>query len=523
MVRKSVLRLFSVLCVSLLALMTVWAEDVAVDRDELTSVGDNSIKFINYVGPYDFINTLDQIRSIGRSLGASITPDKSGRAAIGNKYRVIHVVSPEIEEGLDADIFILEPDAAVDHINNLRTIIAGYLETTYGFAPRDAYLVAEFVTYYNAVYRGNMDVARERYKAPVVKQLDGAKMGLDTHYSNWAGKTQMLIPLRGRGKLPQVDTGAISSKEVVEEMRQEDDMGLDSRKDMVELREKEIDKEQAELNKKKKDVRKEEKQLEKKEKSVQKELEKLEKKESSGEKLDRKEQQRRKELEKEKKELEQEKAEVEEKKDSAAKEQKELDERTEDVLEMRDDIAEDVNKVMEKEGDKTFVSAETVNPVWFLMVDDEGSGIPYGRVVKYNLDNGERLGLSEVTAVRGRSMAILPESILVIAGKEGGNSKVRLMLLSKDDLTVEKEGSDDVFPGSLLTVKGSDIFLVCADNGQWHLGRFDTNLVRQALSEVEVMPWTSIAFDKSALYVQGAGGEVIRLSEKDLKEEVRLK
>ncbi len=521
MVRKSVWYLLGALLI--LVTVPLWAEDVAVDREELTSIGDNSIKFINYVGPYDFINTVDQIRSIGRSLGASIDPEKSGRASLGSKYRVIHVVNPEIEEKLDADIFILEPDAAVDHINNLRIIIAGYLETAYKFSPRDAYLVAEFVTYYNAVYRGNMEVAAERYKEPVVKELDGAKMGLDTHYSNWAGKTQMLIPLRGKGSSPQVDTSAISSKEVVEEMRQEDDLGLDSRKDMVELREKEIDKEQAELNKKKKEVRKEEKQLEKKEKSVQKELEKLEEKESSGEKLDKKEQTRQKKLEKEQKELEKEKAAVKEKKESVEKEQKELDKETEDVLEMRDEIAKDVNKVMDKEGEETFTSAETVNPVWFLMVDDEGGGIPFGRVVKYNLDNSRRLAVSEVTAVRGRSMAILPESLLVIAGKESGNSKVRLMLLGKDDLTVEKEGSDDVFPGSLLTVKGSDIFLVCAENGQWRLGRFDTNLVRQAVSEVEVMPWTSIAFDKAALYVQGAGGQVIRLSEKDLKEEITLK
>ncbi|MCK5248945.1 MAG: hypothetical protein KAJ98_03215, partial [Spirochaetaceae bacterium] len=66
-------RLFYLLVILLIVCSSLWAEDVRVDRDELASIGDQSIKFINYVGPYEFINTLDQIRGIGRYLGAEIT------------------------------------------------------------------------------------------------------------------------------------------------------------------------------------------------------------------------------------------------------------------------------------------------------------------------------------------------------------------------------------------------------------------------------------------------------------------
>lgn len=507
MFRTNHTRLFAISLILLLICSSSWAQDVQVDRDELASIGDQSIKFINYVGPYEFINTLDQIRGIGRSLGENIVPEKPGEASAGGKYRVLHIVNPEIEDGLDADIFILESDAAVDHINNLRTIIAGYLETAYGFSARDAYLIAEFVSYYNAVYRGDIEMASDRYKQPVVDALDPEKMGLDTHYSNWPGKTQMLIPLRGSGRI--VDTGAITDDEVIDEMRKEEDMGLESRRDMVELREDEIDEEQKEVEEKLEEV-------EKREEAVVEELEKLEEKEESGETLTPEEEELKEELVEEKEEIEEEIAAVKE-------EQKEVDQRTEEVLEMRDDIAEDENKRMEEqEEEETFTSAPTVEPVWFLLVDDEGDGIPFGRVVKYNLFDGERLAVSEVTAVRGRTMAILPDSLLIIAGKDGGNSKVRPMLLDRDTLETQREGSHDVFPGSLMTVKGSDIYLVTTENGEWRLGKFDTSLERTAVSEVAVEPWTSISFDEDSLFVQGETGEILKLSASSLMELARL-
>ncbi len=500
-------RLFILSLLLFIAAGGLWAEDVQVDRDELASIGDQSIKFINYVGPYEFINTLDQIRGIGRSLGENIIPEKPGETSVGGKYRVLHIVNPEIESGLDADIFILEAGAAVDHINNLRTIIAGYLETAYGFSARDAYLVAEFVTYYNAVYRGNIQMVGNRYKQPVVDALNADKIGLDTHYSNWPGKTQMLIPLRGSGRI--VDTGSITEDEVIDEMRKEDDMGLESRRDMVELREDEIDEEQEVLEERREEI-------EKKDEVVSEELQELEEKEDSGAELTVKEEDRKEELEEEKTVIEEEKAAVEE-------EQEVIDERTEEVLDMRDDIAEDENKRMEdQEEESTFTSAPQIDPVWFLMVDDEGDGIPYGRILMYNLNDGERQAVSDVTAVRGRTLAILPESLLVIAGKDGGNSKVRLMLLNQGTLETEKEGTHDVFPGSLMTVKGSDIYLVTTENGEWRLGKFNTSLDRTAVSEVAVEPWTSISFDGASLFVQGATGEILKLSASTLKEEARL-
>jgi len=482
------------------------AQEVQVDRDELISVGDQSIRFINYVGPHEFINTTDQIRGIGRFLGSGISPEVSAEISIDGKYEIVHIVTPDIEQGFDSDIFIIGENAAVDHINNLRTIIAGYLETVYGFSGRDAYLIAEFITYYNAVYRNDMGMVKERYKEPVVDFLSPDKLGLDTHYSNWAGKTQMLIPLgTSLGAAASIDTGAITGDQVIEEMRKEEDMALDSRRDMVELRERETAREQEKLDKRRGE-------LEREQKLISERLDDIEEKEAAGEQPGLEEGAAREVLEEEK-------SSVEKAVEALEEFQRDIDRKTEEVLAMRDDISEDENKRIAAETEDIFTSAAVVEPVWFLTVDNEGDGIPYGRVVKYNLEDKRLLAVSKVTAVRGRSMAILPDSIMVIAGRRGPNSKVRLMLLDRDTLKTISVGKHDIFPGSLMMVDGSDIYLVTTERGEWRLGKFNTAMDRIAISDLAIEPWTSISCDGASVYVQGAEGGILRLSNTKLEEQ----
>jgi len=504
MAKKNFFRIGLLLAVVLFP--PLYAQEVQVDRDELTSIGDQSIGFVNYVGPYDFINTREQIRGIGRFLGSGINLQATGRKSLGEKYEVVHIVTPHIEKGFDSDIFIIGDDAAVDHINNLRTMIAGYLETVYGFSGRDAYLISEFVTYYNAAYRRDMEMVQERYKEPVVSFLDPENLGLDTHYSNWAGKTQMLIPLSTVfGSGVSIDAGAITDDQVIEELRKEEGMSLNSRRDMVELREREIAKEQEKLNKSRGE-------LESERRSISKRLDAIEEGETTGERFDSET----------KKELEREKSSIEKAIEKLEEFQGNIDRKTEEVLEMRDDISEDENKRIAAETKDMSSSSIAVEPIWFLAVDNEGDGIPYGRVVKYNLKDSKTLAVSKVTAVRGRSIVILSDSIMVIAGKRGSNSKVRLMLLDRDTLETISVGEHDIFPGSLMMVQSSGIYLITTEKGEWRLGKFDTAMNRIAISDLEVEPWTSISCDGISMYVQGAGGGILKLSNATLKEEPPL-
>ncbi len=497
---------YILLIVMILSAVPLSGQDVQIDREELASTGNEDIDFINYVGPHEFFNTLEQIRDIGRGLGSQIDPTLSHEAAINGKYRVKHIVSPEIMEGLDADVFILEENAAVDHIINLRHIIAGFLEKTYGYPGRDAWLLAEFITYYNAVHRGNLSVVQERYKEPVRRVLSTAKIGLDTHYSNWPGQTQMLIPLRGVGvQNPKIDTGALSEDEVIENLRENEDMGLEPREEMVELREKELDEEQEELDKKREE-------LEKKDEQITKDLQRLQEKEDEDTITSA-------EVEK-KNELEEEKVALEEEKRTVDEEQKKIDERTDDVMDMRADIAEDKNKQLAKldSTEERPPKNESKQSIWFLTVDNDGNGIPYGRVVKHNVEAGKNMAISDVTSVRGRSIVLLSDTLVVIAGKSSDTTQVKLMLLDKNSLETKKEGNHEVFPGSLMTVHDKSIYLITSENDEWRLGKFNLELERTAISPVAVEPWTSIFIDRTDLYVQDSDGGILQLSISTLEQ-----
>ncbi len=221
------------------------AAALGVDENEIRVTGDvGTIQFENYTGPHTVIETADAITEIGRGLGRQVSRSvtKEGTFNPNGKYSIIHAIDENEKGKFDADILILSPNASVDHIKNLRRIIAGYLQAAYGYNSSDATTIATFVTVYNAVYRQKLDVFQDRYKTVVTKHLTKEKCGLSTKWSEWPGKTQIVIPLNDvKGGLSTVDTSVISDRNVVDKMREENDKGIDVRQDMVDIKEREAE------------------------------------------------------------------------------------------------------------------------------------------------------------------------------------------------------------------------------------------------------------------------------------------
>ncbi|MDE5776878.1 MAG: hypothetical protein K2H67_08395, partial [Treponemataceae bacterium] len=216
---------------------------IGVDEDEIRSVN-QTIVFENYTGPHATVDTLDQIKQIGRGLGNAIASDLDSQRTTGNtaKYYVIHAIDSSVAEKLDADILVLGANASVDHIRNLRHIIAGYLSAAYNYSESDAQTIATFVTVYNAVYRQNMEAFRSKYKDIVTSNLTASRAGLSTRYSEWPGNSQIVIPISDiSGGLSTVDTSVISDREVINSMQEDDDKNIDARKDMVDIKEREAE------------------------------------------------------------------------------------------------------------------------------------------------------------------------------------------------------------------------------------------------------------------------------------------
>ena len=103
------------------------------------------------------------------------------------KYSVFHVPSVAGQAAFGADVFSIDADSRIDHINNVRRIVSAYLEQFYGYPRRDADILALFVSYYNAVNRGDLPYFAARYLPAVAARLDAAKVGISTKYFEWPG------------------------------------------------------------------------------------------------------------------------------------------------------------------------------------------------------------------------------------------------------------------------------------------------------------------------------------------------
>lgn len=501
----------------------------SLDEGELKKRSFDSIEFTNYQGPHAYLNTREEILGIGRSLAAGVA--SSPRFALGNKYAVVRIYQPE-DPRLSADILALLPDAGVDHIRNLNLIVAGYLETALKYPLPTALLLADFITRYNAFYRGNLEYVTQTYAVGVHAEVTAENVGLSTVFSQWAGRSRILIPLAStvaRGDRGMVDADVISAPEVVQDLKEEP-QGLEQLKELTNLKEEEIAREQEA-------IAQAEENLDKREQEIILRMEEGEKTPATatgegtpgtptgpeapatGEpgKLGT-ETSPAAELAK----IQEERQALEEKKEQVAQ-------REENLQQARQDIAQTENKRLEEEK-KTPAAAQTpaaaaapAGPpppdalAYLSITDNEGQ---FAQPVLLDAASGKVLQRSSLNTVRSRQMVSLGSSYLVVAGRSEGAGTVKLFTLAQDSLKTLLESKVEAAPQSRLLVSGSQFYGVYKDaQGLWKAGLFGPDLSVVATSEEEVLPGTLVELKGSQLILQGKNGAVLRLNSKTLKKE----
>ncbi|MDR2717792.1 MAG: hypothetical protein LBB89_07005 [Treponema sp.] len=476
-----------------------------IDRGELQK-NLAPVSFTNYEGPHARIETREQIRQIGVGLGQAV---KAGaeRTGANSRYFVIHSVSAPDGTKLDADIFGLGANTGVDHIRNLRTIIQGYLQEAYSYSAQDAAVLAEYITIYNAVYRGNWDYFSERYKKPVLGHLNPQQVGLATRYSEWPGKTLMLIPL-GMGGISSIDTSSISDSRVVEEMRREDDRGIEQRRGMVDIKEREAEAAEQKAVNQREAVRREERAIAE-EKS---QLEKDRQQQAENPPASRAEAaQQESEAQKKSDELDQRESELVLQREEAAKQEQFAEKKTEEAQRERESIARDQQAIIDR--------GET--PQGLIGIILERTDTALGRLVAIDPATRRELRRSPLDTVYARTLTFVGGKILAIAGENRDNGAVRLIEINSRMLTMVKQGNDDLHPNSLIWVNGNDIYAITADltNGTLNLGRFNADLALQAKSKIAVHPNAAVSIQQGSLLIQRADGSVALLNSADLTEQ----
>lgn len=523
-----------------------------VNRKELESTKGKTIEFVNYVGPHKVVDTKAQIRAIGQDMGRAVS---GGAKQAGDlaRYGVIHAVDPSVKTGFDADILYLGKGAGVDHVRNLRWIISGYLEKAYGYSAADADTLAFFITIYDAVYRGDTDYFASRYKKVVTGYLTKENAGLSTRWDEWADKSRIVIPLgadAASGAISAVSTTKLTEEKVTEELRKTPGAGVDERKDIVGIKEKEVqqgekaaaakqaeadkadaqlaaDKAKLEADKKALDDRKAaaEAQPGDKGSGVTAAVDEKGTDAEAAKAAKEKEQQAIAEQEKavaaqEKSVAEQQKA-VDEKKADAAQAKNDVETKKAEISDDRKKIAEDQQKAINAENGAAGTPEKAVSKGTFI--EALSLSQPWARLLSLNLESGGTLGKSELNTIHIGTLVKSDNAYYCIAGSTIGTGAVRLTSVNADTLAVAAEGKDDISASSFLVLQDGSLYAIVIKGGRYYLGRFGTDLKLQAQSEQPVHPFTALEFRPDGAVVQLAEGGFAFLDKDSLKQKKVLK
>lgn len=252
-----------------------WA--LEVDVDEILK--SERVNFTNYSGGQRGTDSVSAIQDIGMQLARGAKTTRYNELfKYHMKYSILRAMSDEDDGKYSADIFFIDQGAKVDHIKNVRRIISSYLVVMYKYSTREADTLALFLSYYNAIYRGDMDYLSKTYNKAVMKHVNSSNAGIATNYLEWPGKTAMLIPLTSdskRDKLKGIDPFVVADKKTIGEVKKEKS-NLDARKEMTDLKQKNIADEKARIEKEKKKIEEEKASRQAKEKKIRDEQKKTE-------------------------------------------------------------------------------------------------------------------------------------------------------------------------------------------------------------------------------------------------------
>jgi hypothetical protein len=372
------------------------------------------------------------------------------------------------------------------------------------------------------------------YKTVVMGNITADNAGIARVYSEWPGKTRMLIPLSlgaQKGSLGSVGAGQLASSDVIKDLQQQPGKGLPERKDLTELEQRTIEQgqqqaaqQQAQLEADKQKLAEQQAALEKA-KQAAAEAETAAK--ATGATAEQKQaaQQAAAEVQKQEQAVAQQQQKVAQGEGAAAQTQAQVAQQQQEVQQQRAGIAADEQALIQQQAAQPQVAAATgataaPGKILFLYTM-AGSADRLGKLVLIDRVSGKLIAQSDLNTVRGRFWVTAGSSLVVVAGTTGGTAAVRLVSLDPATLAVKQQGKDNIAPTSYLAADDASVYAVLATAKGAFLGRFDATLTLQAQSEHAVDASTWIVVSGTEVFVQDTSGNIIILNKDDLKEKKR--
>jgi hypothetical protein len=529
--------LFSVLLVAG-CLAAVPAGAIGVDVDELKTA--QKIQFVDFSGPVDIFQTDFDIRGIGATLGQQARRGVPV-ASFLTKYSAIHAVDTAEPGKLSADIISLDKDAKVDKIDNVRRIASSYVTSLYDYPRRDADLLALFISYYNAAYRGNLGYFNGKYKTVVLSHLVKEKVGLSTKYYDWPGQTQIVIPLNEsttRDIFGALNSSEVAGKAVIEQLKTQENKGVPERTAINNLKQQEVDKarqvidqEAKKLEEQKQQTAKQQEALDQARQAVEQAKTDQEKKaaqdkvDAQAEALTRQQEQQKAAQEK----VDTHEAAVQQKQQEVQQEKKDIaaDKAGQNPEQAKKDLATQAQAVAERE---TTVAAreEQVSKgqvdqaifngkLYYLKIKEFLTGGHYNNdMLVINAATGAVLVKSTEANICGRKFDLFKNGVVVISFKNSHNEGHFLTLLDLDTLQRKAISDESVFFRSFVETREDFTYVVVEKNNAYYLGKFTADMKLAALSKEQVDPDSFISFFNDLVYINGKNKDILVINKADL-------
>ncbi|MCL1833655.1 MAG: hypothetical protein FWG49_04045, partial [Leptospirales bacterium] len=490
----------------IMVLLTTSLFSIEVDIDEISK--SEKVDFVNYTGQATKSESVSEIKSIGHRLSYLMKSGKSGVLYRYNmKYSILRALDKN-KEKFSADILFIDKDAKVDHIKNVRRIISSYLEGMYAYTTKEADAIAVYVTYYNAVYRGDLDYFSSKYSPTVMKYLTKNNAGIATVYKEWPGKTAIAIPLTEenmRGEIENIDAFAISESNIRKEVAR-DKENQEASETLDDVKQKDVDKSKKSIEQQKQVIEDRKEKIAEKQTAIEKKKEEIKKDKEEAAKITDPQQKKAKEDEIKKKE-----AEVKKEEKRIAEEQKRVDtaeekvKKAEDAVEKKEENISDNKKEdtqnnaqneqqqkqqqeQQQNTQQDKQSAKTENQtkkeselnkredalkdqnkgdgiyglkIYYLEVKDYLEGGHYNNTLyMINTQTNKIDFKSPFTHICGRKYDVFSNGIVVIAHNGDHKAGHKLALIDRDKLTEIVSGEENIFFRSFIEIKNNNIYAI---------------------------------------------------------------
>jgi len=530
---------------------------VTVNVPELKRT-EKKVRFQNYTGPVKNRAVPSVSRGVGRTLAKKAADRPNTRVRYARNYSLYHIPPPEKAQRLGADIFTIDQAAQVNHIVTLRRMLVGFLEEMYGYSRADASTLALFVSYYNAVYRGDTKFFASRYIDDVTRRLTPVNAGLSPDYRRWAGKSALVIPLTAdakKGRLDAVDPDLISDKKVRDEVRKKE-QNLKPRRELVDMKKRIVDDRKSDLKKKTGEARRERKEVEDAKKKLadrKQELEKQKKETKTIEDPERRERAREKDKREERR-LQQDTKRVDDKEKKVRRREDDLKKKAADIKkrekriqretqeikrdELRRNIKKDPDKAREELTQKETRLAEREKKLnkredrlrkdktgrhihdrkfYYLRVRDATESGHYTNEM-YMIDAATRKVLfkSPVKNIAGPRYYVYSGGVIVVTHEGKSASPHHLTLLDGKTLKRLRTSDETIYWRSFIEIHRDHVYAIMRREGAYYLIRFDERLKKQSVSSVRISPHTFVSFYGDYVYVNRWDKKIAVLKESDL-------